>query len=74
MGSVWQRPLPAQNPIDGSQTISSTDGHVEAYPALAVPQGFPRIATVIHPNGPESRGTAHIFLLNIIGANIHSLS
>lgn len=40
MGSVWQPPLPAQNPIDGSQTISSTDGHVEAYPALAVPQGF----------------------------------
>lgn len=40
MGSVWQHPLPAQNPIDGSQTISSTDGHVEAYPALAVPQGF----------------------------------
>lgn len=62
MGSVWQLPLPAQNPIDSTQTISPADGHLEVYIGHAK-RFFPRIATVIHPKWPRKSGdSSHIFV------------
>ena len=62
MGSVWQPPSPAQNPIDGTQTISPADGRLEVYTGRAT-RFFPRIATVIHPKWPRKSGdSSHIFV------------
>lgn len=61
MGSVWQPPLPTQNPIDSIQTISPTDGCLKVYNGHEV--FFPRIAMVIHPKWPRKPGeSSHIFV------------
>lgn len=62
MGSVWQPPLPAQNPIDSTQTILPADRHLEVYTGHAT-RFFPRIAMVIHPKWPRKSGdSSHIFV------------
>lgn len=60
MGSVWQPPLPTQNPIDNTQT--SADGRLEVYTGC-VTRVFPRIDMVIHPKWRrKSADSSHIFV------------